>query len=292
MLDFESIDDRPLVREGITCFRCDSSISVDPPQPEVNFCFCKFECEEPLLQFAGETEREKDYFTLYGKSIDPDYLVKYFINDEEIVDESYGKTLTNGFEVDFTKVFNILGGGDYTLKKEETEWGITKTENWGVFRVAPFSEVRADGTFKIEAFQTGSIENSYDFENENVRFSLRIPGELTNKNPVLEFKDTPDSRRNDIQVHDRFWNEYDLIFDSNKYNFVRLILENMIVGTTIFVSDYGLTNQHKKEPFNRIPLRVEEIDTERVKNTNTTNYVIKMRDALRNGIKHPYIEDC
>ena len=292
MLEFQLLDGNPLIREGITCFKCDSTITVSDLNPEVNFCFCKFECEEPLLAFAGTTEREKDYFTLYGKSLDENYTQTFFINDEEIVDDTYGRTIPNGYEIDFTKVFNILGGGDYTLKKEFTEWGVTQTETWGLFRVAPFNEVRADDTVKIEAYQSGSFEKGYDFENEDVRFSLRIPGALTNKTEVYELLDTPDSRWMDQQVHDRFWNEYELIFNSNKYNFVRLILENLLFGTVLYISDYGLHNQHRKLPFNRIPLRIVETDSDHLKGTNTTNYTVKLKDALRDGIKHPYDPEC
>lgn len=290
MLDFQLPDDSPLVREGITCFRCDSSVTVPDPVPTVEHCFCKFECEEALLHFAGDTDRTKDYFTLYGKSIDPDYTQQFFINDEEIVDETLGRNIPNGFEVDFTKVFDVLGGGDYTLKKVYTEWGIEREESWGLFKVAPFNEVRADYTVKIEAFQTGSFENGFDFEDENVKFSLRIPGTLTNKQRVNELLDTPDENWRDLQVHDRFWNEYELIFDSNKYNFVKLLLDNMIYGTTFYISDYSLSNQHKQVPFNRIPLRIVETQSEHIKDSNTTNYIVKFKDALRDGIKHPFDE--
>ena len=292
MLEFQLTDDSPLIREGITCFKCDSTVTVTPLDPETDFCFCEFECEEPLLQFAGTTEREKDYFMLYYKSEDEDLEVKYFINDTEIIDDSLGKAINNGYEVDFTKVYNVLGGGDYTLKMEIKEWGVDIVQSWGLFKVAPFNQQRADGTFKIESFQTGNIEKNFNFENENVRFSLRIPGILTNKKEVYELLDTPDGNNRDVQVHDRWWNEYDLIFDSNKYNFVKLMLNNMVFGTEVFISDYSLFNQHKKEPFNRLPLRIVETESERTIGTNTTEYTIKFRDSLRNGIKHPYIKDC
>ena len=70
------------------------------------------------------------------------------------------------------------------------------------------------------------------------------------------------------------------------------MLENLIIGTTLFVSDYNLQNQTRKEPFNKIPLRLIETESEHIKGTNTTQYTIKLRDALQNGIKHPYIENC
>lgn len=289
MLEFQLLDTNPLARMGITCKLDGASVDIVSDFTKLDFCFCSFECSEPLIQFAGTNEREKDYFTLYHKSKDETAAVSYSINDLPMI-EAYGRNIPNGFEVDFTKVASQLGFGDYTLKKEVEEFGQTFTESWGKFRVAPFSEIRADETVKIEAYQTGSFDNGFDFENENVKFSIRIPAILTNKTPVYETLDTPDANWKDIQIHDRFWNEYDLIFDSNKYNFVKLILENMVFGSELFVSDYNLLNQTTSVPFNRIPLRIIETDADHIKKSNTTSYVVKLRDAIRNGIKRPYNE--
>lgn len=291
MLDFNFPFVDTISRNGITCFKCDSSVDVGAVNPNIDYCFCQFECEDPLIQFAGNEEREKDYFTLYHKSLDEQSTVNFFINDIALLDGIHGKSIPNGFEVDFTKIYDVLGGGDYTLKSEVVEFSIDRTKTWGKFRVVPFNLQRANGTFKMESFQTGSIENSFDFENENVKFSLRLNGILTNKTRVVELLDTPSSRRKDVQVHDRWWYEYDLIFDSNKYDFVSLIFDNMAVGTEIFISDYNLENQTKSTPYNKIPLRLIESESEHIKGTNTTKYTVKFRDSLRNGIKHPFI-DC
>ncbi len=292
MLEFQLPNTTTLIREGITCFRCDASINVEDTTNEIDYCFCDVECETPLIQFASNEEREKDYFTLYYKSKDDTSTTQYFIDDTELIDGVHGVAITSGFEVDFTKIYNTLGGGDYSLKMEVTEWGATFEKVYKLFKVAPFNLLRANGTVKIEAFQSGEIEKSFNFENENVKFSLRIDGILTNKTQITELIDTPDGSRRTIQVHDRFYYEYDLIFSTNKYDFSNLVLENLIIGTTLFVSDYNLQNQTRKEPFNKIPLRLIETESEHIKGTNTTQYTIKLRDALQNGIKHPYIENC
>jgi hypothetical protein len=258
----------------------------------IDYCFCNVECETPLIQFAGTEEREKDYFMLYGGSKDEASTAQYFIDDIELVDGLHGTAIKNGFEVDFTKIYNVLGGGDYSLKMVVNEWGGDVEKVYKLFKVAPFNTLRADGTVKIEAFQSGEIEKSFNFENENVKFSLRIDGILTNKTQVTELIDTRDGNNNIIQVHDRFWYEYDLIFSTNKYDFANLVLENLIIGTTLLVSDYNLSNQSKNEPFNKIPLRLLETESEPIKGTNTTQYTIKLTDALRDGIKHPYIKPC
>ena len=81
--------------------------------------------------------------------------------------------------------------------------------------------------------------------------------------------------------------EYDLIFSTNKYDFSNLVLENLIIGTTLFVSDYNLQNQTRKEPFNKIPLRLIETESEHIKGTNTTQYTIKLRGRATKRNKTP-----
>lgn len=283
-------DTNHLDRDGITCYKADATVTITQPAETLDFCFCDFECEDYLLAFAGDTEREKDDFLLYYKSKDENLEVVYKINDIELVDVTHGEAITNGFRVDFTKIFNTLGGGDYTLKMEITEFGSEFTKSYGKFRVCPFDTFRADGTVKIEAYQNGNIESGFDYENDNVKFSLRIYGILTNKTKVNLYKDTPTNSRESIQVHNRWWYEYDLIFDSNKYNFVKLILDNMLVGSKLFISDYNLANMTKDEPFNKIQLIEKETNSEHVKNTNTTRYTVKLEDAIKNNVKHPYIQ--
>lgn len=293
MLVFQLDNPNPTTREGITCFRCDSTIEVNDPILEIDFCFCTFECEEDLLVFAGNVEREKDYFTLYYKSKDESAEISFFIDETELEDGTHGRSIPNGFIVDFTKIFNEIGPGSYRLKIDVSgEFGVDFELTWGKFKVVPFDISRADGTVKIESIQSGNIESGFDFENENVPFYIRIPALFGNMQKVDELKSNPGSRRQEIQVHDRWWYEYDLEFNTNKYDFVRLILDNMIAGTEVFISDYNLMNMTREKPFNMVQVRQVETETEHIKLSNTTNYVIKFEDAIKNNVKHPYIDPC
>ena len=297
MLVFDLGDANPAIREGITCFICDSTISVTEQGPTLSTCFCDFECESPLLAFAddsdGATERTKDYFTLYYKSKDTTAIITFFIGDVELIDGTHGQAIPNGFIIDFTKIFTVLGGGQYTLNTIITgEFGITFTKSYGKFLVAPFSEERADGTVKIKSIQNGNIESGFDFGNENVTFYLRVNGIFGDKQKVNEFIKTPNGTRQDVQVHDRWWYEYAFEFGTNKYDFANLILDNMLAGDEVYFSDYNLVNMTKEKPFNNILVREVETETEHIAGTNSTTYTVKLEDALKNNIKHPYIEPC
>lgn len=297
MLVFDLDNTAPALREGITCFRCDSTINSTPPEDELTTCFCDFECETNLLAFAdtspSATDRTKDYFTLYYKSKDETATIDFKIGDTVLVDGVHGDSIGNGFIVDFTKIFTELGGGAYTLTIDVSgEFGFDFVKEFGKFQVCPFSELRADGTVKIKSIQNGNIESGFDFEDENVPFYIRLDGFFGNKKKVNDFIKTPNGSRVDVQVHDRWFYEYEFIFDTNKYNFVNLILDNLLAGDEVYFSDYNLSNMTTKQPFNNILVRETETDTEHVTGTNTSNYVVKLEDALKNNIKHPYIKDC
>jgi len=297
MLVFDLVNSSPALREGITCFKCDSTISSSPPEDELTTCFCDFECETNLLAFAdtslNATDRTKDYFTLYYKSKDETAIIGFKIGETVLIDGTHGESISNGFIVDFTKIFTELGGGAYNLFIEVTgEFGFDFVKTFGKFQVCPFSELRADGTVKIKSIQNGNIESGFDYGNENVPFHLRIDGVFGNKQKVNEFIKTPNRSRVDVQVHDRWWYEYEFIFDSNKYTFVNLILNNLLAGDEVYFSDYNLANMTRETPFNNIMVRETETETDHVKGTNTSNYVVKLEDALKNNIKHPYIKDC
>jgi len=305
MLIFDLPNTSPANREGITCYKCDSTISFTPPEDALSTCFCDFECETNLLAFADSspsaTDRTKDYFTLYYKSKDETAVISFNINGNDLIDGDHGVALFTdetetdqvGFIVDFTKIFTTFGGNQYTLNIVVTnEFGATFTRSYGKFQVCEFSELRADGTVKIKSIQNGSIESGFDYANENVPFYLRIEGFFGNKQKINEFIKTPNGSRVDVQVHDRWWYEYEFIFDSNKYNFIDLILDNLLSGDEVYFSDYNLLNATRDVPYNNIMVRESETDAEHITGTNTSVYTVKLEDALKNNIKHPYIEDC
>jgi len=296
MLVFDLSNTATAIREGITCYRCASTITAPESLITLDTCFCEFECDYPLLVFADNSltasERTKDYFTLYYKSKDSTATVSFFIDDTELIDITHGESINNGFIVDFTKIYNTFGGGFYTLKININEFGSTFTREFKRFQVAPYSEMRADGTVKIKSIQSGLIESGFDFGSQKVPFHIRIEGIFGNKQKVNEFKKTPDSNYIDRQVHDRWWYEYEFKFNTNKYNFVNLMLDNMLAGDEVYFSDYNLDNMTTTNPFNNVMVREVETETNRVERTNTTQYVVKLEDAVKNNIKRPYIDPC
>lgn len=291
MLEFELPNTSPLLREGITCKLETSRVQIEDLIEAIDYCFCSFECEENLLAFAGVKEREKDFFTLYYKSKDESATINFFIDDIQLVNDTYGEVIDNGYIVDFTKVFNELGGGLYTLKIEITEFGNTFEKTYGKFEVAPYNQERADGTVRLLSIQSGNIESSFDFGREGVPFMLRFPGILTNRQKVDELKQNQNSNRVEIQVHDRWWYEYELILETNRQKFANFILNTLLPGTELYVSDYNLTNETREEPYNNIRVRQVETSIEHIKGTNTSVYVIKLEDGIKRNIKHPFFEN-
>ncbi len=284
MIDIQINNTTNLVRNSITCLLDKTTKSASVVNTSLDYCFCQFECEQNLLVFAGANGRENDLFTLYFKSEDENATVKYFINDTEITDNTYGKTIQNGYIVDFGKVYSELGGGDYVLKIEIEQFGETQEIKYGKFKLAPFNIMRANGTVKIQANLNNRIENGFDFGNENVPFEIRIDGKFGNRQRVIEQVLNQLSSRNTEIAHKRWHYEYELNFDIQKFNFLKLIFETILAGEQIYITDYNL-DTIGQEPYNKLPVIEIETNSDEYQGINSTTHTIRFEDALKNGIK-------
>ncbi len=284
MIDIQINNTTNLVRNSITCLLDKTTKSISAVNEPLDFCFCQFECEQNLLVFAGANERENDLFTLYYKSQDDTATVKYFINEIEITDDTYGKTIQNGYIVDFGKVFSELGGGIYTLKIEVEQFGETQKIKYGKFKLAPFNTIRANGTVKIQANLSNRIENGFDFGNENVPFEIRVDGKFGNRQRVIEQVLNPLANRNIEIAHKRWHYEYELNFDIQKFNFLKLIFETILAGEQVYITDYNL-DTIGQEPYNKVAVIEIETNSEEYQGINSTTHTIRFEDALKNGIK-------
>lgn len=284
MLRFQLPDLRPLQREGITCKLEAESIDVTNEPFELDFCFCGFECEDYLKVFSGVTEREKDFFTLYHKSLDESATVEFTINDIVLEDETHGETIPNGFTVDWTKIANTLGHGVYSLTTTINEFGAEKIRTVGEFRLMPFRLEDAHGTVKIKTIHNGDLESRYNFDCENVPFEIRLPAIFGNRTRVDEFEDFSNRNRDTEQIHDRWWYEYSLDFTMKNKALLDLLINQYLSGEIIEISDYQIFNH---VTYDKLRVRLRETDIEEEQGTNYATYSIKFEDYNKDKIKHP-----
>ena len=286
MLVFNEPNTTVIPTEGIACHGCFGSVSLPPEQLELDYCFCLFECETEYKVFSGVNSREKDYFTFYYNSKDENATNTFTLlkgSDEyPLTDSTYGEIIAYGYELDWTKVANELGHGVYTLKEEISQFGRTTTRKYGKFRLLPFSLDVADGTVKIESYQSGKLENSFDFcEDSEVRFSFRVKGYFGNEKQKTETSRYVTAGRVDTNIQTRIYNEYELIFNTSDHKIARLISENMILGSRLYISDYNVLNP---VVYDRKQVVFTDLEKTRLAN-RIRSFVFSLEDANKNIIK-------
>lgn len=289
MLEFQLPDDRPLLVEGITCKLTGGKLSI-PEGPFISdFCFCEFVCETPLLAFAGVTEREKDFYTLYYQNTDLEGSTAFFIVDNgtdiELEDGVHGTAIDHGFIVDFTEIFNRLGHGKYSFRIDINQFGSNFFREYKYFQVTQFDDILADGTVKIESVQNGEIESQFSYN--NVPFSIRVYGKFGDMQEKYDAINNDTYSRLVEQVHVRTFFEYSLEINTNQHDFMLDVIKNYSLGSTILISDYNIRNQfvHNKVSVTRSN---EAIQIENQKESRYGKYVIKFQEAIQDNIKHPF----
>lgn len=294
MLEFQLPDDRPLLREGITCKLEGESIPIQPEDFVSDFCFCEFVCERPLIAFGGVTERERDRYTLYYQNRDEEegtlrFFGEYNGIEFELEDGVHGQSIDHGFIVDFHLILTNVGNGKYSFRINILEFGIEKVRNFKYFEVVAFNDILADGTVKIESIQNGRIESQFIYN--EVPFSIRMYGKLHDRQEIFESIQNDTNNRRVEEIHTRTHFKYSLEIDCNsvsEHRFVNDLLINYSITDQILISDYNLArNQYV---YNKLPvIRVNEsANIENSKESQYAKYTIAVEDSIQNNIKRPF----
>jgi len=204
-----------------------------------------------------------------------------------------------GFIADWNKIYNhapVVVSGSYTenfksgiyyFKITQTILAESTTTDSIYYKLLEYKDERANGTVRIETYNTGTILNS-DFDYNGLLTggwyqSFRIRGKLMPKQPKTETDRYLDENYNQLQIQDKINNEWILItaplpsIISNK-----LIYDNMLANT-IIVSDFNAFNEeYIREKY----LLYEEV-TEK---TGHINHIFKIRlsEKTLNNIKNNF----
>lgn len=260
-----------------------------PPPEETNTLSCLYNCEKKHYTFHGDNEYESDKFSLFSQISTPHSTVFVLIkNSIEYIleDDTYGELITHDsntiqYIVDWKKVFDVLGNGIYKLKKVETAIGRVYTNEYGNFHLIPFNERLANDTIRITTYQNGSIENLYDYKNYNVFNQIRLKGELINEAIVSEVLSNQSRKREDVQVHDRDFCEYDLKLIGLEDQAFKALKNEHLMADIIEIDTYAMFKRRYKKLLVR--KKSIEIDFDSLLHTDMT---IKVEDYIKDRIKH------
>lgn len=271
-----------------------------------DICLCDLGCEYIERVFAktsGEWYQNDMNDFLLQKYIAADTITFKLYKDDvlqaTISDNTYGTfydfgDLNNanytGFVIEWEKVYNALGAGNYQLKADKVILGVASTFESQKFYLIEYTDERADGTTRIESYQTGNILSS-DFDYTDLLSggwyqSFRMKGRLSTPAPKINTDRILNEDYELVQVQDKITKEYFLeteqipAFLSNK-----LIYDNTLANKFL-VTDYNIYNH---EIYRRLDLYATDLEKVNEPDRNRErSYKITLADKLDNNIKRNY----
>lgn len=273
-------------------------------QPVNDFCYCEYECEYKEKVFGDVVsndfwKNDKNTF-LYRRLLSTDTVViKLFKNGVElatIVDDTYGEYI-NGygssftaeqqlyvvFTIDWQKVLQLEGGGEYQICTELNIMGVASNQDSQKFTLFPYSEENANGTVRIETTQNGNIlGNPFDFTGLNLYNSYRIPGKFTEQAPALESDRYLNRDYKLNQIQDSSIAKY-LLRTKRIPRVISLMLSReSVLANEFLVTDYNLINE---AIFRRVSVYPESIEKTDIGRTIRAAYEIPFTDKFEDNRK-------
>jgi hypothetical protein len=191
---------------------------------------------------------------------------------------------------DWKLVADAFGFGTYTVKAVQVLQGVPSTIESRRFRCSPYDDVVADGTVKIEWWQQGNIIGSaFDFTTlapigGGWYSSLRIPGRLGKKTPIIEADSYVDSAYRKTQIQDSVRTEYELETLPLPQEIADVINYNAVLGNRIVLTDYSAGG-----PYPYIPLELYAVSVEpKHLGGKDTSYVIKFESRVTSAVKRNF----
>lgn len=282
------------------------AITTTPPTniEENSVCVCKCNYREFVFSEVGAiTDWNKNDKTtlLFKKAIAGDSITIKLYKDTTpytIVDNTYGDyyagTLTTqplywGFVADWNKIYNSLGPGTYYFEITTVIIGTTTVTESIEYYLQPYSDFQANGTVRIETYNTGNIISS-QFNYESLLTggwyqSVRIKGKLLPKIPKITTDNYINQNNEIIQIQDKITNEYELELSLIPSVIADTLIYDNMLANKILISDYNIYNEDVKR---QVELRPTDIEKKYFNYNNNVKFKIKLTESKDNIIKNNY----
>lgn len=192
-----------------------------------------------------QSSNESCQFVLRNSNTNTDYNIT---NSNYGIFKNAGSILSNlnltYFIVEWKKVLSLIGEGNYQIIKKINIGGLTIDVPSNNFILEQFSNVRANGTIRIDSNYNGRmIKYGVDFKNSNFKTSLRTSGFFGNNDPVytqenLIFSNNEKSEQVYIQKDDKYLFQMINVPECITTEF----FEFNLLGNELFCSDYNKNN--------------------------------------------------
>lgn len=263
-----------------------------------DFCACDFRCDFEELVFAdnngvGLTNDFTDF--LFRKISASDtieiQLYRYGNKVADIVDDTYGtfysgfteQPLYVGWLADWTKIFNAFSGGLYQVKVNTSILGTDSTFESRLFRLNIYDGRSANGTVKIESYQTGNIESSeFDFTNliEGGWYSsIRLKGSFGEMEPSLERDIYLDDSYREVQNRDVLTRAYNLRCNIIPETIYNRLATNEMLANEVYVTSFDLLQE---QTYEQLPVVPESFAENNYGAFGRLNFVVQFSDRQKN----------
>lgn len=274
--------------------------------PTNDICYCAYQCPYIELAFADlsdNSEYKNDtssflFDRVTGAGIVNFELYKDGAKVADLNDNTLGtlydsfeeKIFYKGFKVEWSKVAQLFGFGEYQFKANQTILGVNAVFESRYFRLLPYSDFAADNTVKIVGVQNGNIVSSpLDYTNlldSGWKEAYRIKGIFGFKEHEL-IKDTyEDSFYNQRQIRDEVKRTYTLETRLLPSAIANWLSESASLANYLEVTDYNINNT---EIFRDVKVKADSFESiETYLNKRSLRYTIKLTDFKQDLIKRNF----
>lgn len=290
----------PMPLLGMADSQVSSVVSSVVEEPGYEVCLCDG-CDfvETAFVSNGGTWWQNDWKSfLFKRTFSTDTitfsLLKDGVQQAVLNNDSYGTYYGFGsaslgnqdykaFVIDWDLVQQAFGYGLYVVRTVKVSLGETYTYDSWKFNVVEYNPQRANGSVRVEWYQSGNILSGYDLTGIGWGQSLRIDGFFGFKTPELELTKYQDVGRKVKQIQAKINNTYSLDTQLLPSHIYEIINEDLILANNVYITDYNLMNHQLFRRFNGYCSNIKDVKHHEL--TKKSDFSYEFRPTIDNVLK-------
>lgn len=264
-----------------------------------------YDCSLPMFaNLSAPTDNaQNDKYTFIYNILSTESIVAKIIdsdNTEYIVSSNdYGFLYAVGtqkanvwvWEMDALKIATEIGFDKYTIEIEieNTSSEVIVSLESFCFKIMPFTCEGANGTIRLDIWQSGYIENGFDYTDMlfgGILQQIRLYGSFKLKGHTVENDNVQLSNKNLQQVQTKIIDNYVLQLTGLNSTKTTKVIKDFMLGNDIIISDYNVRNI---DLFRNKVVILDSIDEPiRSEINGTYIYNINLTEKRQNTIKRNF----